>query len=614
MSYGPYTPGNIPLYRFYVTYDAVEYEVFPLKFLSTQLTYEKEPGHIFYRVKFNGSLLFGTDSIAIDDAGAEQNRMDDWDLFWLIEGADPCAEVLLEIKKTVSGVETTYWNGYFSTSEGKFDIDNCLFEITPMLDDDYVIWFDKGDNEYNMIDMPTGDVPLVTTEMTRAGTTYTYTRNRLLLDVITYIVDDISGGAVGVTSTFFTAANNPVTLAVNRLLYVTIAQKNDIKHPAATDGTTIAMVSFNSIMDMLKMFNVTWDYSAGNIRVEHISFYPPVAGGINLIDHALARASNKYVYTKESMPKYEKFAFIEADGDFMANDIWYDSLCVNQDSGTNSTELSVNVTTDIEYIQDCMADPDLTDVISDEGFVLLTNYEDGGNYYIQLAETGKGVAPGYPVKFNGDLSWRALHEFFFRHDRVMITGYLNGILETFYTAKKTKRQEVSVILCDEFEPDKEITSELGEAYFGGVKAIVEKGSLEPSGLMKLSLLYGPKNNNNAGNAPSQCVLAVEVGRGAPNYDSTFHLVFTEAADAALAADPPRMRIICEHSADGGTWNSGYVGTDAAVVAGDRTATITIAWGLDGAGHQTDCVLTHVDDELGGAWPNYDLTRDYSTTC
>jgi len=325
-------------------------------------------------------------------------------------------------------------------------------------------------------------------------------------------------------------------------------------------------------------------------------------------------ASNKYVYTKESMPKYEKFAFMEADGDFMANDIWYDSLCVNQDPGTNSTELSVNVTTDIEYIQDCMADPDLTDVIADEGFVLLANYEDGGNYYVQLAETGKGVAPGYPVKFNGDLSWRALHEFFFRHDRIMIEGYLNGLVETFYTAKKTKRQEVSVIICDEFEPEKEITSELGETYFAGAKGIVEKGSLDPAGMIKLSLLYGPEDNANAGNAPAQCVLAIEVGRGAPNYDSTFHLVFTEEADAALVADPPRMRIICEDSADGGTWDSGLVGTDAAVVAGDRAATITIAWGNDGAGHQTDCVLTHHDNQLGGAWANYDLTRDESTGC
>lgn len=611
MSYAPYTPGNIPTYRFYVTYDAVEYEVFPLKFLSTQITYEKDPGHVFYRTKFNGSLLFGTNSIAIDDAGAEQNRMDDWDLFWTdIENVDPCAEVLLEIKRIVGGVDTTYWNGYFSTSEGKFDIDNCLFEVTPMTKDDYIIWLDKGDNEYNMIDMPTGDVPLVTTAMTRAGTTYTYTRNRFLLDVLEYIVDDIVAGA-GVSSTFFTAANNPVTLAVNRLLYVTIAQKNDIKHPTATDGTTIAMVSFNSIMEMLKMFNVTWDYDGSDIILEHISYFPPAVGGIDLRDHDLAVASNKYIYTKEAMPKYEKFAWMEADADFLAHDIWYDSLCVNQDSGTNSTELSVNVTTDIEYIQDCMADPDLTDVIADEGFVFLANYLDGGNYYVQLAETGKGVAPGYPVKFNGDLSWRALHEFFFRHDRVMIEGYLNGILETFYTAKKTKRQEVSVILCEEFDPTEEITSELGETYFASAKAIVEKGSLEPSGLMKLSLLYGPADNANAGNAPAQTMQIIEVG-DAILMQSTFYFILSEPADVALNANPPQIQFVCR---DAGANDCLTAWTASAFAIGDRTDTLVIPWnngcGAPWVGPPICVTIRQVDP---GAWANYDIIYDDSITC
>ena len=221
-----YTPGNIPTYRFYVTTfnPPATIEVFPLNFLESQIVWEKEAGHVFYRKKFTGKLLFGTDSMAIDDSGATVNRMDDWTLFWFIEQTDPCFEIDFEIKKTVSGVETSYWTGVFSTSEGSFDADKCTFEVTPLINDSYVLYLDKFNDEYNMIDMPGGDVPEITTEMTRGVTTYTYTHNRFVLDVLQYIVDDISGGTATVTSTFLTAANNPVTLVANRFLYLTIAQ------------------------------------------------------------------------------------------------------------------------------------------------------------------------------------------------------------------------------------------------------------------------------------------------------------------------------------------------------------------------------------------------------
>ena len=70
-----YTPGNFPTYRFYVTtFNPPEtIEVFPLNFLESTIVWEKEPGQVFYRKKFNGKLIFGTDSEAIDDSGATAN-------------------------------------------------------------------------------------------------------------------------------------------------------------------------------------------------------------------------------------------------------------------------------------------------------------------------------------------------------------------------------------------------------------------------------------------------------------------------------------------------------------------------------------------------------------
>lgn len=599
MSLTAYTPGNIPTYRFYVTTfnPTLTKEVFPLNFLSTSIVYEKEPGQVFYRAKFNGSLLFGTNSETIDDSGNIVNRVDDWDLFWFIEGLDDCFRLDLLITRTIRGVTSDYWTGYFSTDQGKFDIDRCLFEVTPIVSDDYSIFLDKKDVEYNIIDIPGGDAPEITTEVTLGVTTYTYTHNRFVLDIIEYIIDDILPGTI-VTSTFLTEVNNPVTLDDNRFLYLTIASKFDIKmeslSPASTETETVAMLSFQSLMEILKCMNLYWDYTPFEIRIEHISFWDGPGTGIDLRDHSLAIASNKYSYTQESMPKYEKFKWTEADSDFLAYDIWYDSTCVNQDPGSNINEISINATTDIEYIIECMADADLNSLIDDDGFVLLANREDGGNYYVQIAETGGNGT--YPVMYNGDLSWRSLHEYYFRHDRVLITGYLNLVLTDFYTAKKTKKQDVSIILCEEFDPQEEIVSELGETYLGGVYGSVSKSDLSPSGLMKLSLLYGPPGNDNTGNPSTRAIRCVEVNSGANQ--ATYYLTFSHAADAALVADPPQIRLICQRTADMSNCDTGY--QTFVVNLGDWTSSLVVNFCNTGTG-LADCILIRHDDQLKGGW-------------
>ena len=147
--------GNIPTYRFYITTPhTITYEVFPLNFLATSLVDELEKGKIFYRRKFNGTLLFGTNSNAMEDDGVTvHNRMDDWAWFWVVESTEPCERLDLLITKTVAGVTTTYYEGYFSTTDGNFDIDKCTFEVTPQIDDEYTDILDKADTQYNILNV-----------------------------------------------------------------------------------------------------------------------------------------------------------------------------------------------------------------------------------------------------------------------------------------------------------------------------------------------------------------------------------------------------------------------------------------------------------------------------
>lgn len=500
--------GNMPLYRFYV-YEAptsLEYEVFPLNFLATSLVDELEQGQAFYRRKFAGKLLFGTNSKVVDEHGVTQNRKDDWTLFWNQENHDPCAKIYLTIHKIVQGVVDAdtdpdpYWEGHFSTTDGFFDIDKCTFEVTPLPNDDYTDIFDKADTQYNILNAGAA-VPI---HAFLAGfIDVNYTRNRWLCrigssSVLEYLAKDATVGIVpgaAVVSTFFTAANNPVTKTTNHLLYLTIAQKSDIIRPAATNPATSAMMSWNKLMDILwAMFQVKWKYDpsvgvGGTIYVEHINYFTSTVDGMDLRTQKMCKATNKYSYIKEKMPKYEKFAWMEADNpDFIGLPIEYDSACVDQDPKTNIVETSLNVTTDLEfiYLNSSAVSPPVEGVISDEGFVILctddTDVKAEGGFYI-----------GY-YKLNMHLSWANLHHRYYRHNRVLINGHINGADMDFWSAQKTKKQNCSAILCGSYDPSDLIKTELGMTHFGGAKAQVQSSALSPSGEIKFSLLYGPVDN------------------------------------------------------------------------------------------------------------------------
>lgn len=490
------------IYRFYLTVGSTVTEVFPLGFLDTTLVDEQERSEMFYRRKFAGTLIF-----------TNNNGDSDFDLLYGVEVVDPCGKLLLLIERNGD----YYWDGYFSTTDGKFDLDNCTFEVTPLPNDDYEFLYENADIQYNILDIAT----VVTTDVNTVFTE-TYDRNRWLTDVIDFLADKINPG--GNTSyTFFTDTPNYVTLAANKLTLLTIAQKSDIINPGSTEPATTAMMSWNELMFILNsMFNVYWNYDSGTdtINVEHVSWVGfSAAAGMDLRTQLISRASNKYKYLKDEMPKFEKFSFMEADdSNFVGVPIYYDSKCVNQDKDRNVKEVKINVTTDLEYIE---ANPDY---ISADGFVILCNYDDGGGFYYVESQPG---SLDMVLKLNGRLSWANLHNSYFRHDRVLITGYMNDTLTTFWTAKKTISQKCFAIVCpdDAYDPSDEITTELGETYLASAKARVKTSSLNPNGEMDFNLVYGPADNVNTGVDDVKFILLVQVGI------DTINAYLSEPADA-----------------------------------------------------------------------------------
>jgi len=533
------TSGNASTFRFYLTIGSSVVECYPLNFLETTLNDSYDGDNVFYRREFSGLLTF-------------TNLRGDYDLIKTIHEIDPATEILLSIRRN----NINYWNGQFSTSDGKWDYDRCIFEVTPLVNDGYTDILDKADDEYNIIPAL---VP-ITTRAVQGVIDQVYERNYWLIDIINYLASQIKPG-VTVSSHFFTNITNYVTQNTNHLTLLTLAQKSDIIRPNSTEPSRYAMLSWNKLMDILwGIFEVQWRYNSDDtIDIEHKSWFSSSAG-MDLRIQVICKATNKFSYVKEMMPKYESSHFMEAFNDnFFGLPIWYDSKIVNQDPKANKKETSISVTTDLEYI---INHPEK---ISDEGFVMLCNYEYSPAVYRVRLELG-ALHPD--VRLNMNLSWANLYRSYFMFGRILLEGYMNGALTTFWSALKTIKQECFAIICaaDNYDPSNYITTELGETYFSGAKAKVEQSSLKPSGEIKLSLLYGPPDNVPSQITDEKWILIFEDGCG------QFSAILSEGADAELTINIKHVIFetggLVTHCADS-------IGQDWVIHLGETTSTFNL---------------------------------------
>jgi hypothetical protein len=468
-------------YRFYLTIGSSEIEVFPLNFFKTSLVDAKEERQIFYRRKFSGTLRFYNDA---------KLGITDFTLINLVEtlilaGSLDCQDLLLRIEQKNSGANTyhTYWEGRFATSDGKFDLDNCTFEVTPLPYDDYTNFDENGDTEYNILD--------ITTEYTTNSDTTAYTHNRLMSDVIDFIVKKIEPAAT-ITSWFLNDEFNPVTGELNMYRYLMISQKSDFKRPEAADPATIGMMSFNQLMDILRgMYNLYWKWDGTTLRIEHQSYWDNTAG-LDLRLKQLSQRSNKYSHKTEDLYRQEKFSFMEAgDSNYTTHIISYDIHC----TPNTIFEYSNNVTTDVSYIEKCIEDKQDTGLesnISDSGWVITSNSYDSIDYFIYFGKAFENTVSS----INYPNSWSYLLNVLHLHDRILMTGYINENYIEFISAKKTKVQQINAIICydDGYNSNDYITTELGEDYFLGQKGYVDNATIHPDGLIEFKLLYGEDRN------------------------------------------------------------------------------------------------------------------------
>jgi len=317
--------------------------------------------------------------------------------------------------------------------------------------------------------------------------------------------------------------------------------------------------------------------ASNTLQIEHVSYWASFLG-IDVRSSELAKSSNKFRYLSEEMPKFETFKWLEAGTeDFIGKPIWYDSACVSQDPDNNTAELSLNVTTDIEFIKKCI-DNSEESKISDEGWVLFATELRGTDYYIL---TNSGLISTGSAYFNCDLAWSRLHHCFWKHDRQLITGYMNGSLQTFYSAKKTKQQnQFAIIYCYPFDPEQNITTELGETYFSGQKGDIKKAVLKPYGELNLTLVYGDEGNPVTPIVDLKTVRIIESG-----ICGQLHAVMSEALDVDIDL---------------------YIGysildSDGVVICGEVPGS-TPAWHIPAGSYSSDFTVSFDGAGCGGGIP------------
>lgn len=284
-----------------------------------------------------------------------------------------------------------------------------------------------------------------------------YTRARRFSDVLDFLLPcsglTIKSDFLRINSLLSNTDPDYVTGLPSKLRNIAIETTTDAVLPTATEPTTKGLYNWLDCMeDLWKMFDIYWDIKDGVVRIEHEKFFVK-NNGLDLTQGKFAESlkmSSRYSYDLKDLPKYESWEFAHADSDdFVGTPIWYDSICVSQDSKNNKTSYRIQrVTTDIGMIQRAPDDFGRTE----DGWVYLCCDETLGVFTL---DQSVGKISGV-VQLNGHFSAANLQDAYQRYGRILSRGYLNNVLTDFEDWLRTKRQDTLVIpLCcsDKFNPD-----------------------------------------------------------------------------------------------------------------------------------------------------------------
>lgn len=257
----------------------------------------------------------------------------------------------------------------------------------------------------------------------------------------------------------YPSGSSAYTEALANLADVVIFQKSDVKRPAVASNATNGKWTFKEILESLKVqFNVEPRIIAGDLRLEHVSYWEEASNGLDLTAGAYAEriaGLHAYTYDTETAAKSEKWVFMDRCSlAFEGIPIYYNTY----PDGAQAIEYPVSkVTNDVPFISE---NPDS---IQDEGFVFVNAY-DTGSGLVLVSETNAYITTQSDI--NGHMSIPNLLDHYHRWKRMQPTGTMNGDPVTFESSIRRKAQvpisiKLSVDDYFDMDPSERINTQMG---------------------------------------------------------------------------------------------------------------------------------------------------------
>lgn len=233
-----------------------------------------------------------------------------------------------------------------------------------------------------------------------------------------------------------TAPSNDVYDQAENCANTLIFQISDIKRPDATENAKSGNITPKKILEGIwaQFQAIWWIDSDGDLRIEHNSILSTVSFMDLTSTHAeQIKGLNNYSSIQGDLPRNQTFDSSESYGhqDFTGTPLNYPNSC-----SEGADKYTTPWVTDMGSI---LVNPSLA---SDSGFVVVSALKDGSDYYV---DTEEGEISGLQI-LNGAFSWANLQAVYHQHHRPFLTGVMNTRDHTFESAKKFKRQSLSIIM------------------------------------------------------------------------------------------------------------------------------------------------------------------------
>lgn len=293
--------------------------------------------------------------------------------------------------------------------------------------------------------------------------------------------------------------NNYVTGAKSKTKHLLFFQKSDVKRPNSSQASTRGMITPQKLVEGLcNIFNCGFwfEVRAGvpTFRIEHVSRRSRIVGmDLNQPRYAkYIKGARKWSYDKAKIPAKEEFKLQEAStyGDFPGLPILYNNGCVSKEGKDQVKTYALDyITTDLQLV---LSNPAAdSKVVSDQGFFLAAA-DLFGTDYVLITEPAILSSQAEP---NNSLAWAQLHRDYWKYNRPLRSGTMNGeetVMLTVVPTKKGVRIEVPFCCSDylgtsgvavPFSPFNQVLTPLGTGIVDTASISLHKDTIA------LDLLY-----------------------------------------------------------------------------------------------------------------------------